>query len=132
MAGLNKEVVSYIGQKQGHTSVILAPIPRIHRLSGLAQTVATVWRNIAGLGILVCSSGVGMSIAANKVPGIRAALVSDEKPLRSPQHNDANVLCLGSKRLSAMTREKLSTLYQYSLRRGRHERRSIKLKPLTP
>src|SRR5512136_2612973 len=49
-------------------------------------------------GILVCSTGVGMSIAANKVPGIRAALVSDEQTARlARQHNDANVLCLAAK-----------------------------------
>ena len=52
----------------------------------------------AHLGILVCSSGVGMSIAANKVEGIRAALVSDVETARlCRQHNHANVLCLGAR-----------------------------------
>lgn len=49
-------------------------------------------------GVLICGSGVGVSIAANKVAGIRAALVSD--PLTaalSRQHNDANVVCLGAR-----------------------------------
>ena len=52
----------------------------------------------APLGILVCGSGIGMSISANKIPGIRAALV--ENPIAaqlSKQHNDANVLCLGAR-----------------------------------
>ncbi|HUV05691.1 MAG TPA: ribose 5-phosphate isomerase B [Armatimonadota bacterium] len=47
-------------------------------------------------GILVCSTGVGMSIAANKVPGVRAALCTDtNSALLSRKHNDANVLALG-------------------------------------
>src|SRR5271165_5309492 len=51
----------------------------------------------ADLGILVCSTGLGMSIAANKVPGIRAAKVDTEfEASRSREDNDANVLTLGA------------------------------------
>lgn len=51
-----------------------------------------------GLGILVCGTGIGMSMAANKVKGIRAALCTSEFQGRmTRQHNDANVLCLGSR-----------------------------------
>jgi len=49
-------------------------------------------------GILLCGSGIGMSIAANKFPGVRAALVHSAETARlSRMHNDANVLCLGSR-----------------------------------
>jgi ribose 5-phosphate isomerase B len=49
-------------------------------------------------GILVCGSGIGMSIAANKVAGVRAAVVENPVAARlSREHNDANVLCLGSR-----------------------------------
>jgi ribose 5-phosphate isomerase B len=49
-------------------------------------------------GILICGSGIGMSIAANKVPGVRAAVVENPVAARlSREHNDANVLCLGSR-----------------------------------
>lgn len=49
-------------------------------------------------GILICGSGIGMSIAANKIPGIRAAVVENPVAARlSREHNDANVLCLGSR-----------------------------------
>ncbi len=52
-------------------------------------------------GILICGSGIGMSIAANKVSGIRAALVWDEFTARmSRLHNDANILCLGERVLN--------------------------------
>lgn len=51
----------------------------------------------ADFGILVCSTGIGMSIAANKVPGIRAAKVDTEfEAALSREHNDANVLALGA------------------------------------
>ena len=50
------------------------------------------------LGILICGTGIGMSIAANKHKGIRAALCSDtESAALTRQHNDANVLCLGAR-----------------------------------
>lgn len=49
-------------------------------------------------GILICGSGIGMCIAANKIPGIRAAVVENPVAARlSREHNDANVLCLGSR-----------------------------------
>jgi ribose 5-phosphate isomerase B len=49
-------------------------------------------------GVLVCGSGIGMSIAANKVNGVRAAVVENPVAARlSREHNDANVLCLGSR-----------------------------------
>src|ERR1700756_4191292 len=52
----------------------------------------------ADLGILVCGTGIGMSIAANKVPGIRAARVTSETDAQlSREHNDANVLTLGAR-----------------------------------
>ena len=52
----------------------------------------------AELGILICGTGIGMSIAANKVPGIRAALVTDAFMARmSKEHNNANVLVLGGR-----------------------------------
>lgn len=52
----------------------------------------------AQFGVLICGSGIGMSIAANKIPGIRAAVVENPVSARlSRAHNDANVLCLGSR-----------------------------------
>lgn len=52
----------------------------------------------ADFGVLVCGSGIGISIAANKVPGARAALVHDETTARlARQHNDARIVCLGAR-----------------------------------
>lgn len=56
----------------------------------------------AELGILVCGTGIGMSLAANKVDGIRAALCADCFSAQATrEHNDANVLCLGARTLGA-------------------------------
>jgi ribose 5-phosphate isomerase B len=52
-------------------------------------------------GVLICGTGIGMCIAANKFPGIRAALITDEYMARmSRAHNDANIICLGSRVLN--------------------------------
>lgn len=52
-------------------------------------------------GILICGTGIGMSITANKFPGVRAAIVTDEFTARMCKaHNDANVVCLGSRVLN--------------------------------
>jgi ribose 5-phosphate isomerase B len=66
---------------------------------------ATVARAVASgefdLGLLVCGTGIGMSIAANKIPGIRAALVHDPFTAQmAAMHNNANVLCLGGRLLA--------------------------------
>src|SRR5438046_7409842 len=65
-----------------------------------ARAVAErVSRGEAARGILVCTNGIGMSVAANKFPGVRAALVGDATAARlAREHNDANVLLLGGGR----------------------------------
>lgn len=80
-------------------------------------------------GILFCGTGVGMSIVANKVPGIRAALCHDELTAQlSRRHNDANVLCLpadlvGDALMQNMVRVWLTTEFEG----GRHARRVEKI-----
>lgn len=77
------------------------------------------------LGILVCGTGMGMSIAANKVRGVRAALCTNELLARMARaHNDANVLCLGERIVGpglalAITDAFLETPFEA----GRHQRR---------
>ncbi|MHC4415116.1 MAG: ribose 5-phosphate isomerase B [Planctomycetota bacterium] len=92
----------------------------------VAQAVAA---GEAERGILVCGTGVGMSIAANKVCGIRAALAYDEIAADfSRRHNDANVLCLAGESLS---REQIFKIVDVWLDGrfdgGRHERRVRKI-----
>ena len=95
-----------------------------------ARVVAeSVTQHKAGLGILVCTTGVGMSMAANKVPGARAALVSDpETATLARQHNDANILCLAGKSLAPQ--EAISIVEAFlaaQFEGGRHERRINKM-----
>ena len=95
-----------------------------------AKTVAkAVAAGQAELGLLVCTSGVGMSIAANKVAGVRAALISDEESAAlCRQHNDVNVLCLSGKKTSAELGKKiLAAFIGAKFEGGRHERRVLKM-----
>lgn len=66
----------------------------------------------AELGLLVCGTGIGMSMAANKVKGIRAAVLSDEFSAQATrEHNDANILCLGARVLGIEKATKLLDIF---------------------
>jgi RpiB/LacA/LacB family sugar-phosphate isomerase len=86
----------------------------------------------ADFGVLICGSGIGMSIAANKVPGIRAALASDVETVRlARQHNDANVLVLAANRVDAGSVPAIMDAWlQTSFEGGRHEQRIKKIDDL--
>lgn len=83
----------------------------------------------AELGILICGTGIGMSIAANKVKGVRAAVVHDEMTAQlSRAHNNANVMCvsadlLGQRLIETIAEEWLRTEFEG----GRHSRRLRKI-----
>jgi len=83
----------------------------------------------ADRGVLICGTGIGMGIAANKVRGIRAAVVHDEATARASRaHNDANVLCLGEETAAGPLLEKiLTTWFTTPFDGGRHERRVKKI-----
>jgi ribose 5-phosphate isomerase B len=83
----------------------------------------------ADLGIAVCGSGIGISIAANKVPGIRAALAHDVMTARlAREHNDANVLALGGRVVTGDTAiEMVQTFLTTAYLGGRHQRRLDKI-----
>ena len=83
----------------------------------------------ADLGVLVCGSGIGMAIAANKVPGIRAANVSSEYEAQmSREHNNANVLAIGSRILDEQKAYGIVDKFlKTQFAGGRHERRVEKI-----
>lgn len=95
-----------------------------------------VARGVAGgeadAGILVCGSGIGMQIAANKIPGIRAALAWNEETARlSRQHNNANILAIGARTTPAETIEAIVRAFlTTSFEGGRHQRRLNKIAQL--
>ena len=89
-----------------------------------AQAVA---REVSGgnalFGVLICSSGIGISIAANKMPGIRAALCMNEDMAEfSRRHNNANIICLGQKYVGEDMAEKLVEIFLHTnFEGGRHQ-----------
>ena len=96
----------------------------------VAQTVA---RQRHSLGLLICGTGIGMSMAANKVPGVRAAVACDETMARlARQHNDANILCLGGRVVSAESARKLVDAFLDARFEGaRHQVRVAKIETST-
>lgn len=86
-------------------------------------------------GIIVCGTGIGISIAANREPSVRAALCYDVTTAELARaHNDANILALGARTTSLETaRECLRTFFTTEFEGGRHARRVAKLgKPAEP
>jgi ribose 5-phosphate isomerase B len=91
-----------------------------------------VARGEAWLGIVLDSAGIGSSIAANKVPGVRAALCYDRATARnSREHNDANVLTLGAKLIAPETAREIVALWLSTpFAGGRHQRRVDKIRSI--
>ena len=80
-------------------------------------------------GVLVCGSGIGISIAANRYPEVRAALIHDTTGARlCREHNNANVICLGGRMVGIdLATECVSTFLGTDFEGGRHQRRVDKL-----
>ncbi|HEY8423993.1 MAG TPA: ribose 5-phosphate isomerase B [Clostridia bacterium] len=80
-------------------------------------------------GILLCGTGIGVSIAANKVRGIRAAVCTDVFSAKAArQHNNANILCLGERVIGpGVAREILEAFFATDFEGGRHQRRLDKI-----
>jgi ribose 5-phosphate isomerase B len=97
-----------------------------------AKLTELVTKGAPALGILICGTGIGMCIAANKVHGIRAAVCRTEYEARlTRQHNDANVLCLGSRVTgSGVALEVAKVFLSTSFEGGRHQTRLDKVKAL--
>jgi ribose 5-phosphate isomerase B len=80
-------------------------------------------------GILICDTGIGMCIAANKVKGIRAALALNEfMACRSRQHNDANILCLGASNDDSELAQMVKAFLTCEFEGGRHQKRVEEMK----
>ncbi len=94
--------------------------------AALAETIAS---GKAKRGVLLCGTGIGMSIAANRHRAVRAALCRDVTEARlARQHNDANVLCLGGRTIGPeVAKDCLRTFIETQFEGGRHARRVGKL-----
>jgi len=117
-------------ERNGHTVTALFECEESCDYPDAAWVVGrAVADGAADRGILVCGSGIGMSMAANKIRGVRAALISDELGAqRSREHNDANVVCLSGDLMSSNSMEKVVRLWLTTeFAGGRHARRVEKI-----
>ncbi|MDD2896967.1 MAG: ribose 5-phosphate isomerase B [Aliarcobacter sp.] len=100
-AGIDiKDYVKELFEERGHEVIDLGPFSkdRVDYPDYAAKVCKKVLEEQGTMGILICGSGLGMSMAANKFDGIRAALCHNEYSARmARKHNDANVICLGER-----------------------------------
>ena len=131
--GLKSTLVAYL-QKAGHVVVDVGTTSKesVDYPDFARPVCGAVLEGTADFGILVCTTGVGMSIAANRFPGIQAALLHDAGTAAlTREHNNTNVLCLAGATLSAKTAEAIVEAYlQAAFAGGRHERRVNKMNGL--
>ncbi|MEM8610175.1 MAG: ribose 5-phosphate isomerase B [Myxococcota bacterium] len=94
-----------------------------------AHAVAEAVAKGEGLGLLICGTGIGMSMTANRHDGVRGALCGDIFSARmARQHNDANVLCLGARVVGpGLASEILKAFLESRFEGGRHQRRVDKI-----
>jgi ribose 5-phosphate isomerase B len=97
-----------------------------------AAVARKVSQSQADRGILICGTGIGMAIAANKLPGVRAAPVHDDLTAEmSRRHNDTNVLCLSADMLGERLIDRMvETWLKTEFEGGRHARRVDKIRAL--
>jgi ribose 5-phosphate isomerase B len=98
--------------------------------AAVGRAVAAAGGDVRGL--IVCGTGIGISIAANKVPGVRAALVHDDyTAAMARRHNDANVIALGARVVGAGVAEAALRVFRdTAFEGGRHARRVAKIDEL--
>jgi ribose 5-phosphate isomerase B len=131
--GLKEELKAYV-RDWGYTPLDLGTSSaEAVDYPDFAEAVANaVARGDAWRGVVIDSAGIGSSIAANKVPGARAALCYDRATARnSREHNDANIISLGSRLISAETaREILAVWLETEFGGGRHQKRVDKIRAI--
>lgn len=131
-AGIDlKEVLKREAQDKGHTVIDLGTNgPESVDYPDFAYAVAkALGSNQASVGILVCGSGIGISMAANRHRHVRAALIHDALGARmARQHNDANVICFGGRMIGVeVARDCLEIFLKTPFEGGRHAKRVEKL-----
>ncbi|HEY3392154.1 MAG TPA: ribose 5-phosphate isomerase B [Lacipirellulaceae bacterium] len=130
---LKEKVISLLKAK-GHTVIDEGPASEasVDYPDFAALVARKVSRGEVERGILICGTGIGMAISANKFPGVRAAACVDEVTAElSRRHNDLNVLCLSGDLLSSRTTERLVEIWMdAAFEGGRHERRVEKIRDL--
>jgi len=130
---LKQPLIDFL-EGEGHTVTDLG----IHEMKSIdypdiaAQLARAVARGEPERGIIICGTGIGVSMAANKVAGVRAALCTDSYMARmARQHNDAQVLCLGGRVIGpGLAREIVQAFIATDALGRRHARRVNKIDAL--
>lgn len=127
-----KEALREHVKSLGHNVVDVGTFSAVNKVDypDVAKDVAEKVRDNAGSrGILICGTGIGISIAANKVKGIRAANVHDITEARlSRMHNDANIVTIGQRTTGSETaKDIVDTFLSTEFEGGRHEARIAKI-----
>ena len=117
---------------EGHRVIDIGPFApnvSVDYVDYAAQLSTIVSNKEADRGILICGTGVGMSIVANRYPGVRAVLAHNElTAIKSREHNDSNVLCLGSWLSSQIEMREMSRMWlEEAWGEGRHIKRTTKI-----
>ena len=129
---LLKNAVAEHLKKRGFSVIVLGPSSEEDKVDypDMAKAAALkIKEGEASRGVFICGSGIGISIAANRHPFIRAALVYEEKGAEmARRHNDANVLCLGERMIDEKTALScVDTFLNTPFEGGRHACRVAKL-----
>ena len=115
----------------GHTIVDLGPdsADRVDYPDFAKKCANAVLEDKGSFGILICGTGIGISIAANKIPGIRAALCHDGYTAKlTREHNDANILCFGERVVGKGVIEEMIEIFASTpFEGGRHAGRIAKI-----
>lgn len=130
--GLRQAVVAHL-RTLGHEVSEVGPAEgeRCDYPDHAATVARAVSDGTSSLGVLVCGTGIGVSIAANKVPGVRAALVHDVTTATlAAEHNNANVLCLGGRLLATQLALELVEAWLDTPFETRHQHRLDKITAL--
>ena len=127
---LRQKLLSYV-TTAGHDVIDLGPEEAVsvdQPECGVKRAMA-LKQDQAGRGIAICGSGIGISIALNRFSWVRAALVCQPEAAQlARQHNDANVLVLGERMITAETaKESVQRFFSTEFEGGRHQRRVDKL-----
>jgi ribose 5-phosphate isomerase B len=130
--GLRLEVVAHL-RDLGHSVTEVGPAEgeRCDYPDHAATVARAVSDGTSDVGVLVCGTGIGVSIAANKIDGIRAALVHDITTAKfAAQHNNANVLCIGGRLLAPQLALELVDTWLETPFETRHQHRLDKITAL--
>lgn len=129
---LKKRIISYLKQK----NIDVIDVTNFEDQTGddYPDIGYIVCKNVLAkncLGIAICGTGIGISIACNKVNGIRASVCTDKYMAQmTRQDNDANVLCLGSRLKNVEIENVVDTFISTEFVGGRHQRRLDKIKKI--